>query len=74
MVLSWLLALSALPLSITGVAATGGFPPVVAPPGACGLDPADASCAAVFDQCVTTFVVVRIPTQLRINIDHCLAK
>ncbi|KAF8337671.1 hypothetical protein F5887DRAFT_1240371 [Amanita rubescens] len=54
MVPSWLLALSTLLLSIISVAATGGFPPVVSPPGACGLDPADASCATVFDQCVNT--------------------
>ncbi|KAK2464916.1 hypothetical protein APHAL10511_002992 [Amanita phalloides] len=46
--------LSSLLLGVTGVAATGGFPPVTAPPGACGLLPADASCATVFEQCVNT--------------------
>ena len=60
MVPSWLLALSVLLLSITGVAATGGFPPVVAPPGACGLEPADASCATVFGQCVNTLVRIQV--------------
>ncbi|KAF8337130.1 hypothetical protein F5887DRAFT_1244519 [Amanita rubescens] len=54
MVPSWFLALSALLVSITDVAATGGFPPVVAPPGACGVEPADASCATVFLECVNT--------------------
>ncbi len=59
MVPSWLLTLATLVLSITTVAATGGFPPVVSPPGACGLDPADASCATVFDQCVNTLVGIQ---------------
>ncbi|KAM6500237.1 hypothetical protein JOM56_003251 [Amanita muscaria] len=40
--------------NLYAVAATGGFPPVTGPPGACGLLPADASCAAVFLGCVKT--------------------
>ncbi|KAF8626792.1 hypothetical protein AX17_006451 [Amanita inopinata Kibby_2008] len=46
--------LASIVLGAVGVAATGGFAPVVSPPGACGLHPADASCDAVFEGCVDT--------------------
>lgn len=54
MVSFWVVGLTSLLLSATNVVATGGFPPVTSPPGACGLFPADASCATVFEACVNT--------------------
>ncbi|KAF8635168.1 hypothetical protein AX15_000504 [Amanita polypyramis BW_CC] len=54
MISFWSVALPPLLISVAGVAATGGFPPVTSPPGACGLFPADASCATVFEACVNT--------------------
>ena len=56
MALNWFGTLIFLALSIEHVAATGGFPPINGPPGACGLLPADASCTAVFLACVNMLV------------------
>ncbi|PFH47262.1 hypothetical protein AMATHDRAFT_152540 [Amanita thiersii Skay4041] len=54
MLSSLALGLSATLLGATSVLATGGFPPVTSPPGACGPTPADASCTAVFLACVAS--------------------
>lgn len=67
MVPFWFVGSSSLLLGVSGVAATGGFPPVTSPPGACGLLPADASCATVFEQCVNTLVRCQSPTDCDID-------
>ncbi|KAF8638151.1 hypothetical protein AX17_002408 [Amanita inopinata Kibby_2008] len=54
MLLSLTVGFASVVLGAVSVGATGGFPPVTSPPGACGLDPADASCATVFEACVST--------------------